>query len=215
MNEFERFIFFLTSSLDTIDPQYFSTEYDGFYAFRGRLRNFGYFNGTRFTRHSERGFAYELYYQMQTQITEYRNQQDYFPGYFLQGEIKKMNVAGVLAEFGYTALGHAYIPDLLFHVPSQDGNAFVIEIKAQPELEIAEILYDLDKLSRFLRRFNYSKAVFMAVNIDPQFIIETIRQNRELLQGQFTQERLNDCTIIIKGSPVVEVYNHTLTQILA
>lgn len=68
MNEFERFIQFLITSINNIDTQYYQTEFDGFYGFRRCLKNLGIFQGTRFIRHMERGFAYELNYQLCTEI---------------------------------------------------------------------------------------------------------------------------------------------------
>jgi hypothetical protein len=217
MNDFQLFISFIETSLLRIQGEYFHTQYNQFYAIRHRLRPFGNYNGHRFVRHSERGFAYELYFHLRTLIDERRTNHEFFTDYFLQGEIKKMDVQEVLQIFGYQSLGGGLIPDLLFHIPSQDANAFVIEIKAQPELEEIEILYDLDKLSRFLRRFNYRKAVFIAVNIPSETITTAITNNRIVIQELFTEERLDDCNIIIKQDPTDDspLFNQTLTQILA
>lgn len=217
MDDFQIFISFIETALLRIEPEYFQTQYNQFYAIRNRLRPFGNYHGHQFVRHSERGFAYELYFELRTLINERRKTHDFFTNYYLQGEIKKMNVDEVLAIFAYQNLGGSLIPDLLFHIPSQDANAFVIEIKAQPELEEIEVLYDLDKLSRFLRRFNYRKAAFIAVNISPENITTSIKNNREAIQGLFTEERLGDCNVIIKQYPENEspLFNQTLTQILA
>jgi hypothetical protein len=173
--------------------------------------------GQSFVRHSERGFAYELYFHLRTLIIERRGNHMFFPDYFLQGEIKKMNVDEVLAMFGYQNLGGHLVPDMLFHIPSQDANAFVVEIKAQPELDEIEFIYDLDKLSRFLRRFNYEKAVFIAVNISPEIITDLIRNNREKIQAFFTIERLQDCNVIVKQHAGEEfpIFSQTLSEILA
>ena len=170
MFDYSLFIDFVERALREIEGEYYTTEFNSFYGYRGRLRNFGIFRGERFIRHNERGFAYELYFKLKTFIQGQRENEPFFPEYFLQGEIKKMDIEQVVNHFGYRRLGGHFIPDMLFHVPSQNANAFVIEIKAQPELVDIEILYDLDKLSRFLLRFNYQKAIFIAVNISSQTI---------------------------------------------
>ncbi|MBL0202407.1 MAG: hypothetical protein IPP81_20295 [Chitinophagaceae bacterium] len=217
MNEFERFIQFLITSINDIEAQYYQTEFDGFYGFRNRIRNLGRFQGNRFIRHTERGFAYELYYKLRTIIETHRVNNEFFPGYFLQGEIKKMDVPQILEIFGYTSMGSSYIPDLLFHTPGADGNAFVVEIKAQPELEGVEILYDLNKLAKFLRRLNYAKAVFLAVNISPETVRTLIRNYSRQMRNNFTEERLEDCYVIVKQTPGLHTpyFIQTLTQILA
>src|SRR5690606_32726287 len=171
------FINFIERALRKIHEEYYTTEFNSFYGYRDRLRNFGIFRGERFIRHNERGFAYELYFQLRTLIQEQRQNEPFFPEYFLQGEIRKMDIEQVVNHFGYRRLGGHFIPDMLFHIPSQDANGFVIEIKAQPELRDIEILYDLDKLSRFLLRFNYHKAVFIAVNIPVNSIIDVLKSN--------------------------------------
>lgn len=216
MDDFQIFISFIETALLKIEREYFQTQYDQFYAIRHRLESFGNYHDHQFVRHSERGFAYELYFHLRIQINEYRVANDFFTDYYLQGEIKKMNVDEVLSIFDYQRLEGSFIPDMLFHIPSQDANAFVIEIKAQPVLEESEILYDLDKLSQFLRRVNYRKAAFIAVNIAPENITESIRNNRESIQALFTEERLGDCNIIIKQFPKDEspLFNQTLSQIL-
>lgn len=210
------FINFIEIALQEINEEYYTTEFNSFYGYRRRLRNFGIFRGERFIRHNERGFAYELYFQLRTLIQEQRQNEPFFPDYFLQGEIKKMDIEQVVNHFGYRRLGGHFIPDMLFHVPSQDANGFVIEIKAQPELRDVEILYDLDKLSRFLLRFNYQRAIFIAVNIPVHNIIEVIQSNETLIRQFFTNERLNDCNIIIRESGYQEdpIFNETLLQIL-
>ena len=217
MDDYQIFISFIEIALGRIDREYFETQFNQFFALRRRLRSFGYYRGRQFVRYSERGFAYELYFELRSLINEQRNRHVFFPDYYLQGEIKKINVEEFLVIFGYQNLGASYIPDLLFHIPSQDSNAFVIEIKAQPELEEDEILYDLDKLSRFLRRLNYRKAIFIAVNISPDAITTCIRNNRGEIQELFTEERMGDCNIIVKPSHENEIpiFNQTLTQILA
>lgn len=217
MNDYQLFLSFIESALLRIEREYYYTQFNQFYAIRHRLRPFGIFNGQSFVRHSERGFSYELYFHLRTLINERRATHIFFPDYYLQGEIKKMDVEEVLEIFGYQSIGGHLIPDMLFHNPSQDANAFVIEIKAQPELEAVEILHDLDKLSRFLIRFYYTKAAFIAVNISPENITANIRNESEIIRRQFTNERLNDCNIIIKQSPEEDspIFNQTLTQILA
>jgi hypothetical protein len=217
MDDFQKFISIIEIALFKIHREYFQTQYNQFYAIRSKLQAFGQYNGRSFVRHSERGFSYELYFQLRTLINKQRENSIFFPNYFLQGEIKKMNIHEVLQEFGYMSLGGGLIPDLLFHIPSQDANAFVIEIKAQPELEETEVLYDLDKLSRFLKRFNYKKAIFLAVNITADTITTTIRNNHSAVKNLFGHERLADCNIIIKQFPGNDtpVFNKTLTQIFA
>lgn len=215
MEDYVIFISLIESALSRIRPEYFRTQYDQFYALKPRLKYYGTFNGQQFIRHSERGFAYELYFQLRLLIREQRSIHDFFPNYFLQGEIKKMDVHEVLEIFNYQSLQGGLIPDLLFHIPSQDGNAFVIEIKAQPELDANEILYDLEKLSRFLRRFNYRKAIFIAVNIMRDNIIEVIVNNKALIIEMFTDERLSDCNVIMKTYPEDEhLFTSTLSEIL-
>lgn len=216
MDEYEIFLEHLTASLNTIGEEYFYTQYNQFYAIRNRLRTYGYYRGQRFLRHSERGFAYEFYFKMRMAIDETRAHRDFFPGYFLQGEIKKIDVPEVLQIFGYQRLGGNLIPDLLFHVPTQDANAFVIEIKAQPELEAIEVMYDIDKLTRFLRGFNYRKAVFIAVNISFDAIYDIIRSNRVEIAEMFNGINMEDCHVIVKENPgpANPTFNQTIEQIL-
>lgn len=215
MDDYTLFLTYIEQSLLDIEEEYFSTQYNQFYALRNRLRTFGRYNGEVFYRHSERGFAYELYFHLRMHINNRRRDHAFFPEYFLQGEIKKMDVEELLQYFGYQRLGGHFIPDLLFHIPSQDANAFVIEIKAQPELEEVEILHDLDKLSRFLTRFNYRRAVFLAINISPQSIVDIIRINADKIREQY-HDRLADCNVIVKQSPINEnlIFNRTILQIL-
>jgi hypothetical protein len=216
MDDYSLFLLFIEQALLEIDGEYFYTQFNQFHAIRNRMRPFGIFNGRIFRRHSERGFAYELYFHLRSHINSRRQAHDFFPNYFLQGEIKKMDVEEALRIFGYERLGGHFVPDILFHIPSQDANAFVIEIKAQPELEEVEILYDMDKLSRFLIRFNYQRAIFIAVNISPYSIINAIRNNAEAIRNQFTNERLSDCNIIVKHYPGNDnqIFNQTISQIL-
>jgi len=215
MNEYNQFVDLFLNALNNVEQEYFETQYNQFYALRDRLRTFGYYRGQRFIRHSERGFAYELYFQTRMLIERTRENQLFFPNYYLQGEIKKMNLFQVRGIFGYGDLGGNLIPDLLFHIPSQDANAFVIEIKAQPELEEIEMLYDLNKLSRFLNNYNYQKSIFLAVNISHEEVENMIRNNRENITNLFTEERLSDCRIIVKlNSYGGEIFNKTLQEII-
>lgn len=215
MNENEQFVNLFLNALNNVEQEYFETQYNQFYALRDRLRTYGYYRGHRFIRHSERGFAYELYFQTRMLIERKRENQVFFPNYYLQGEIKKMNLYEVRGIFGYRDLGGNLIPDLLFHIPSQDANAFVIEIKAQPELDEVEILYDLSKLSRFLNNFNYQKAIFLAVNISSEEVANMIRNNRENIIDLFSDERLNDCIIIVKQNTYNdEIFNKTIQEII-
>ena len=216
MFDYSLFTTFIKKAVCAVETEYYSTAFDNFYNYRDRLRNFGMFRGERFIRYSERGFAYEFYFQLRTLIQEQRRGESFFPDYFLQGEIKKMDIEEVVNHFGYERLGSHFIPDMLFHVPSQDANAFVIEIKVQPELEDYEVLNDLEKLSLFLLRFHYKKAVFIAVNIPIQNVIGVIQRNESIIRSLFKNERLNDCNIMIResGCPNCPIYSQTLSQIL-
>ncbi|QBZ98847.1 hypothetical protein [Flavobacterium sangjuense] len=215
MNEYDQFINLFLNALNNVEQEYFETQYNQFYALRERLKTYGRFRGQLFIRHSERGFAYELYFQLRKLIDDHREKEDFFSGFFLQGEIKKMDLPEVRNIYGYDSIGGNLIPDLLFHMPSQDANAFVVEIKAQPELEEVEILDDLEKLSKFLRNFNYRKAIFLAVNIDTEIVNGFIRNNQVLLTEMFTEERLNDCNVItLQNAYSDNITNTTLQQIL-
>ena len=213
MDDYELFVSFIERSLTAVDANYFNTQFDGFYSFKDSISHLGVFRGEKFIRYTERGFAYELYHQLRKIIDEYRTGNRFFDGYLLQGEIKKMNAEKILEIFNYK-LDTSYIPDLLFHIPSQDYNAFVVEIKAQPELKDIEILYDLEKLSKFLRGVNYRRSVFLTVNISAPLIEGAIVRNRQVITEMFS-DRLKDCNIIVKEYyNAIPVYNKRLSQIL-
>lgn len=216
MNDYQIFQQLLIQALSRVEPKYFHTPFDQFYAIRGVLMNYGRFDGERFYRYSERGFAYELYHQLRILIDHERSQRDFFPEYYLQGEIKKIDLFQLREVFGYFSLGGNVIPDMLFHVPSQDQNAFVIEIKAQPELSEGDLEKDLLKLSRFLNGYYYQKAVFLSVNMSDEHLHDLIRSMRDFIINEFSVERLSDCNIISKSRSEQEapISNLTLSELL-
>ncbi len=214
MNEYDFFISLVEESLMSIETRYYNTQFDGFYAFRNHIRNLGVFHGETFFRHTERGFAYELYHQLRKRVDKHSEGSEFFSEHTLQGEIKKMNAEPILKFFNYE-LDASYVPDLLFHVPTKDANAFVIEIKAQPELEDIEVLDDLEKLHRFMVGVHYWKSIFLAVNISPDSIENIIIRNRDKIV-RFFGHRMDDCNIIVKQHPnEVPAYNKKLSLILA
>lgn len=215
MNNYNTFVDIVIRSLNLVENEYFFTASNNFFQFRYHLRNLGRFRDNIFYRYSERGFAYELYHQMRIEIDTIRDGEDFFPRHRLQGEIKKMDVEQVVRLFGYTRLGASYIPDLLFHIPSEDSNAFVIEIKSQPELSNRDIINDLTKLFKFLTRFNYARAIFIAVNITPENVVNLINEERDYLLNELDNDRLQDCHIIVKedNHRTNNIFSQTLAQI--
>lgn len=215
MNEYDQFTNLFLNALNNVEQEYFNTQFNNFYQYQDAFRNLGRFNGKIFTRYSERGFAYELYHQLRLQVDTFRQENDFFNGYYLQGEIKKMDVQPLTEIYGYRRLGASYIPDILFHTPHQDANAFVIEIKSQPELSFEDLKYDVSKLFKFMTRFNYTKGIFLAVNINYLSVIDLIINNKELFVSIVDNNRLNDCLIIVKeGNFENTIFKKTLEQIL-
>ncbi|RZK18784.1 MAG: hypothetical protein EOO43_12235 [Flavobacterium sp.] len=133
---------------------------------------------------------------------------------FLQGEIKKLQAPYILETFKYFPLDGNYSPDLLMHTPSADDNAFVIEIKTQPNINMQLILHDLDKIGQFLNRFNYDCGIFLAVNSNPNELLEFLNSYIEYLMDKITLARFEHFHIIVKENYDSEIFHCTLFDIL-
>jgi hypothetical protein len=102
----------------------------------------------------ERVYCYELYHQMRVQWPRHSE-------YYLNGEIDKA-AHPILMELG--AAGAK--PDLLVHRPGyMVGNYAIIEVKKSDAANGA-IRIDLAKLSLFVRRVRYQRAIYLIYGED-------------------------------------------------
>jgi hypothetical protein len=183
-------IFFgmLIEAIENVEEEYFITSYHNIpfqddirRAVRDRLLRY---NEGMVYKPGERIFAYELYYQLRKLLdSQRRHQPDFYQHCWLQAEVKKHQMFSILERMkNVNRLSGSFVPDFLIHTPgSDDVNAYVIELKASFNFDFQNVLWDLTKMSQFLSRYHYERAVFISIFHS----LGTVREN-------FTQQNSLD-----------------------
>lgn len=194
--DYHRFRELLLQALQAIDDSYYRTTFDlgifnqnvipkGYYRFGDQVHRFG-----------ERILCYELYHQLRILLEqEQANQPQFFPGYLLQGELRKHQVDQLLGNLGLDPLTQNYIPDILFHVPTTGGNAFVIEVKVTPFITRKELIPDINKLIQFVDRYHYEQGIFICLNNSPDDVAGILNTER-IIFDQLNRQAEDICNRI-------------------
>lgn len=131
------------------------------------------------SKHHERVFCYELYHQARKimETKQLTNQ------VFLQAELRKNQVTSEIEElFEIKNINGPYYPDFLIHNPlSFDDQYLIIEVKANPELNINDMVRDIKKIDEFINKYNYQKGIFLAINLSEKRL-KTLLNNNEFLK---------------------------------
>jgi len=98
----------------------------------------------------ERAYCYELYHQLRCHLRKD------FP-YTLHGEIDKKNHKMICDEFEEKMCPN---PDFVVHVPGDDKNLSVIEVKLSTSSK-ERAQRDINKLEIFLNRIRYEYGIFL------------------------------------------------------
>lgn len=186
----EIFIDQIEESLSEVDPYYYGIDFcteellnmmgvDDNHPEIDKIRNY-------FSRYGERSFCYELYHKARIKIEKYYEENPVPIGeqpLILQAELKKdliSNIVDLLPGLN-EELSKEYIPDFLFHTPPPNNRQEVVaEVKTSPRLSFAGIQKDLDKIQEFIQKYNYRLGVFLAVNSDPNRILNIIKSQDNL-----------------------------------
>ena len=199
----------LIEALDQVDDIYFGN---------GRWTRAEYYDLNRYqaaqltrfvTRHLERTFCYELYFQLRLRLPDPHNAE----GLTLQAELAKSKIPDWLAtRFELRALDAMYFPDFLYHRPfSGDRQVAVVEVKAKPDVGGTALRKDLNKLGQFVDRYGYEQAIMLAVNSNSERVHRLIRNNRHRLQTDAQTEQI---MVVTKESAQHETLCCTLADLL-
>jgi hypothetical protein len=180
-NEHEQFISIFKDAVDQVPDEYFSTVYYNMQNIKGLLKNRGAFRDSEFHRHCERIFCYELYHQLRILVDDLKQRQpNFLDGAFLQGELQKMQIIEFNQKLGLEDLSAEHIPDFLVHTPGSElRQVAIIEVKATPFLNFNSLFEDIHKIAEFIERYRYEFGLFLAVNINPDRVVDIIQTHSE------------------------------------
>lgn len=159
-------------------------------------------------KHAERLFAYELYFYLRWRI---KVKEQLYGKIKLTGELRKEKLPKeIYNKFKLTALSKRFIPDFLIHIPQNiDRQLAVIELKTDPNIDMNELFYDLEKIDEFIERYNYEIGIFIAINVRFDKISNLIRQrlHRKILN-------LHRIFVVVKESKGSSLISSTLFEII-
>ncbi|MFC7772481.1 hypothetical protein [Flavobacterium sp. GCM10027622] len=198
MDELDLFEQQVIKSLERVEDSYYKTTYHNIQTFRDAFAyRLGRINNNNFERYGERVFCYEFYHQLRVLIDEVRQDNPTFlEGTKLQAEVHKMQIIELNQKLGLNPLSGEFAPDLLMHSPGNaNSHPFAIEVKCEHNISGEKIFKDLEKLNEFVTRYNYQRALFIAINVDNNLIQSRIDE----LQDRINQlEGKNNIKIISK-----------------
>ncbi|MFD1250639.1 hypothetical protein ACFQ3F_22805 [Nocardioides ginsengisoli] len=124
-------------------------------------------NDERGAAYRERVYCYELYHQVRA-LTQHSRLAG-APEFVLSGEIDKAGLNAVVE-------GGKHKPDLVWHVPGQNRNAVVVEVKLASSLTARGIRKDLATLNSFLTGDrSYSRGIYLLYGpCDPERVQDRV-----------------------------------------
>lgn len=130
---------------------------------------------------TERLFAYEFYHQFR----KYREEENFLNDdlIVIDAELpKEVLTPEQAAEHNLLPLDSLMYPDFIIH-ERETGNhqLLVSEIKAERYLSQEKFIKDLNKLISYKVRYNFQYAVFIAINVDEEYLIEKLRGAHDLI----------------------------------
>lgn len=206
-------------ALDSVDPAYFSTQYNFARGIvedmvpnqRNAIRR--KIVGNAVVQTGERIFCYELYHQLRLLMPQHPQ---VFQNVCLQGELQKIQIVKLMERYGLTRLSSNFIPDFLLHSPATaEFHPYVIEVKADRFLTAHQVRNDISKLAEFITRYNYQRAIFLATIIDRDELFDhLISQNQFLLNISNIQEIAGNIFIVNKRDAGYDSHYEQLSNLL-
>jgi len=206
-------------ALDAVDPAYFSTQYN--YA-RGIVEDMVPNQSFRLRRKlvgdtviqtGERFFCYELYHQLRLRMIQHP---EVFQNVCLQGELQKIQIVELMAQYGLTRLSANFIPDFLLHSPgTAEFHPYVAEVKADRFLTALQVRKDIAKISEFMIKYHYQRGIFLTTMIEANQLFENlISQNQHLLTIPNIQETAQNIFVINKSSSSDDTHSQLLSELI-
>jgi UDP-2,4-diacetamido-2,4,6-trideoxy-beta-L-altropyranose hydrolase len=167
--KFSEFLFKFKLALSKIDKKYFKISI--------------FDSGNKKLKYRERVYCYEAYHQLRCKL--------YNSDFILFGEEDKRGNDDKTKKYDK-------IPDFIFHVPGEERNYIIIEVKSVLTREV-DLEKDYDKIKTFLkkRKYKYGILLIFGYEIDNKNIINSI----EKIKTKIIEDKIENVKLIWHKKP--------------